>query len=178
MGGRQGQNSFSAVQDPNKKLIINNGNIIVNATGDGLDSNGSIQINGGTILVAGPTSSGNGALDYDSECAVNGGNIVVYGSTGMWQNPSNSSTQYSLTFQVSGKSGDEVILKDNSGNAIYSFETIKSYGAVTISTGDIQKGETYTLYVNGTSFDSLTANNIVNSSISGNGGMQPNRGMR
>ena len=178
MGGRPGQNSFSTVQDSNKKLVINNGNITVNATGDGLDSNGSIQINGGTILVAGPTSGGNGPLDYDSECAVTGGNIIIYGSTGMWQNPSNTSTQYSLTFQTSGKSGDKVVLKDSSGNEIASFESVKSYGAVVFSNANIQKGGTYTLYVNGSSVGSLTANSVVTSTsgTGGNGGMQFNGG--
>lgn len=104
MGGRPGQNGFSSTSDSNRKLVINGGNIKVNANGDGLDSNGSIYITGGTILVAGPTSSGNGALDYDNECVVTGGDLIVYGSTGMWQNPSDNSTQYSLTFQVSGNS--------------------------------------------------------------------------
>lgn len=180
MGGRPGQNSFSAVQDSNRKLVINNGNITVNATGDGLDSNGSIQINGGTIVVAGPTSGGNGALDYESECSVNGGNIIIYGSTGMWQNPSNSSTQYCLTFQTSGKSGDKVILKDSSGKEISSFEAVKSYGAITISNENIQKGKTYTLYVNGNSVGSLTASTVVSSSsgTGGNGSMQLDKGRR
>ena len=187
IGGRPGQNSFSTVEDSNKKLFINNGNVTVNATGDGLDSYGSIQINGGAIIVAGPTSGGNGALDYETECAVNGGNVVIYGSIGMWQNPSNTSTQYCFTFQISGKSGDEVVVKDSAGNQIDSFETVKTYGAITISNTKIQKGDTYTLYVNGSSSGSLTANSIVTSSsgIGGNGGMQfngagmqPDRGRR
>lgn len=178
MSGRPGQNSFSTVEDSNRKLVINNGEITVNATGDGLDSNGVIQINGGTVVVAGPTSSGNGPLDYDTECAVNGGNVIIYGSTGMWQNPSNISTQYCLTFQTSGKAGDEIVLKDSSGREIAYFETVKSYGAVTISNANIQKGETYTLYVNGSSIESLTANSIVTSTsgTGGNGGMQFNNG--
>lgn len=39
MGGRPGENNFSSVQDSNRKLVINNGNLTVNATGDGLYSN-------------------------------------------------------------------------------------------------------------------------------------------
>ena len=33
-----------------QKLIINDGNVYVRANGDGLDANGSIYINGGTLL--------------------------------------------------------------------------------------------------------------------------------
>lgn len=177
MDGRIGQNNFSSVDNGNRKLVINNGNISVNATGDGLDSNGSMYINGGTIYVAGPTSGGNGALDYDSECVVTGGNIIIYGSNGMWQNPSNTSTQYALTFQTNGSAGDEIVLKDSSGNEITSFKTEKSYGMITISNANIEKGKTYSLYVNGTNVASLEASSIVtsNTSSSGNNMQQKNK---
>lgn len=174
---RIGKNSFSSVNESNRKIVINDGYISVNATGDGLDANGSIYINGGSIFVAGPTSSGNGALDYDSECVITGGDIAVYGSTGMWQNPTSNSTQYCLTFQVSGNSEDNIVLKDSSGNEIKSFKTQKSYGAILISNSNIKKGETYTIYVNDSSVGSITANNIVNSNTSSKGNnMRPNNG--
>lgn len=178
MGRRPGQNNFSNVENSNQKLVINNGEIKVNASGDGLDANGSIYINGGNILVEGPTSGGNGALDYDSECVVTGGNLIVYGSTGMWQSPSNTSTQYTLTFQTSGSSNDEIIIKDENQNEIASFKTSKSYGTIAISNENIEKGKTYTLYVNGTSKANLTANNIVTSNSSIGGGMNPMGGMQ
>lgn len=133
MTDRPGQNSFSSVGDSNRKLVINNGDITVNAVGDGLDANGSIYINGGSVMVAGPTSSGNGPLDYDTECVVNGGSFVVYGSTGMWQSPTSNSTQYCLVFRTTGSSGDTITLKDSSENEITSFKTVKSYGAIAIS---------------------------------------------
>ena len=41
--------------------------------GDGLDSNGSITMSGGTVLVDGPTSSGDGALDCDYTANITGG---------------------------------------------------------------------------------------------------------
>lgn len=181
MNGRQGQNNFSSISDTDRKLVINGGNITVNASGDGLDSNGSIYIAGGTICVEGPTNSGNGALDYNTECVITGGDIVIYGASGMSQNPSTNSTQYCLTFQTSGNSGDDVVLKDSSGNEISSFKTVKAYGMITISNARIEKGKTYSLYVNGTSVGSLEASSVVtsNSSSAGNkmdGGMQPSKG--
>jgi len=178
MGGRPGQNTFSSTNSSNTKLVINGGTIYVDATGDGLDANGSIYINGGYITVAGPTSNGNGPLDYDSECVVTGGNLVVYGSTGMWQSPSNNSTQYSLSFSKSGSSGDEIVVKDSSGNEIASFTAEKTYQAICVSNDKIKQGETYTLYVNGETASSLTASSIVSSNVSGSmgGGMQGGNG--
>lgn len=169
MGGRIGQNSFTSVKDTNRKLVINNGNITVNADGDGLDSNGSIYLNGGNVLVKGTTSNGNGALDYDTEFVVTGGSLIAYGSTGMWQNPSTNSTQYSLTFSISGKQGDEIILKDSFGNNIANTILEKTSSGIVISNSNIINGETYSLYLNGTNVGSLTANNIINSNLSSNG---------
>lgn len=89
-----------------------------------------------------------------------------------------------LTFQTTGISGDEIVLKDSSGKEITSLKTEKSYGAITISNSNIEKGETYTLYVNSSSVGSLEASSIVTSNSSSNGmrggkGMQPKeRGFR
>ncbi len=172
IGGRMGQNNFSQIGNSNQKLVINGGTVKVNSTGDGLDANGAIYISGGNVFVEGPTSSGNGALDYDSECVVTGGKIIIYGAVGMWQNPSNTSTQYVLTFQNTGNAGDKVVLKDSNGNEISSFTTSKSYGALSISSSKIQKGETYTLYVNESNKASLTANSIITSNgVSSQNGM-------
>jgi len=174
INGRQGQNGFSNIADSSKKLVINGGKVEVNADGDGLDANGSIYISGGTVEVAGANNGGNGPLDYDGECAVTGGELIIYGATGMWQNPSNTSTQYSLSFQLSGNNGDEIVLKDSSGTEIATFETQKAYGAITISSEKIKKGETYTLYQNGSKGATLTADSIVSTSgnLGGSGTMQ------
>lgn len=61
--------------------------------GDGLDSNGSIEMNDGTIIVNGPTDSMNGTLDYDSTFNINGGTLIGVGSSGMAMSPSSTSTQ-------------------------------------------------------------------------------------
>lgn len=177
MDGRMGQNNFSNVDVSNKKLIINDGNIEVSAIGDGLDSNGGIYINGGNIIVKGPTSGGNGSLDYTTECVVTSGDIIIYGSTGMWQNISNNSEIYSLTFYTSGSSGDNVELKDENGNIIKTFVSEKSFGAVSFTNNEIQKGKTYKLYINDKEITSITAENIVTSnSTLGNGFNNMDRG--
>lgn len=96
----------------------------------------------------------------------------------MVQNPSSNSTQYSLCFQNSGNSGDEVVLKDSSGNTVSSFKTEKSYSMIIISNANIEKGKTYSLYVNGANIGSLEASNAVtsNSLAGGSGnGMKQNK---
>lgn len=172
MNGRPGQNNFSNIQNSNRKLVINNGNIKVDSKGDGLDSNGSIYINGGYIIVEGPENGGNGALDYDGECIVKGGTLIAYGATGMWQNPSNNATIYTVAFSNTGKSGDTLILKDSSNQEILNITSNKSYGGILFTSEQIKQGESYTLYVNGTSVQTLTVSDIITSNImSSHGGM-------
>lgn len=45
-------------------IQISGGVITINSLGDGLDANDSIIMTGGTVLVSGPTGSGDGAIDY------------------------------------------------------------------------------------------------------------------
>ena len=71
VGGGFGPDSFSA--DSEAKITITGGEIHVNASGDGLDSNGDIEISGGTVYVYGPTSNGNGSLDYENNAVITGG---------------------------------------------------------------------------------------------------------
>ena len=169
---RAGANSFTS--SSNGKLIITGGEIFVDSTGDGLDSNGSIEMSGGNVVVSGPTQNGNGPLDYDASFNITGGSLIIYGSNGMWQSTSNTSTQYSVVFAVSGKSGDKLELKDSSGNTVLSTTTNKTYAQILFSSNSIKKGETYTLYVNGTQNASLTANSVVtsNGTTGMGGGMQ------
>ena len=59
-------------------VVINGGNIkIVMGQGDtdGIDSNGDIEINGGTVDV-----TGNSSFDYDGTGTINGGTVIVNGS--------------------------------------------------------------------------------------------------
>ena len=178
MGQMGGDNSGGIVGDSDRQLIINGGTIYVNSQGDGLDSNGSIVMNGGKVTVAGTESNGNAALDYDRIFNVNGGTLIAYGATGMWQTPSTSSNQYSICFGVSGNKRDIIVLKDSNGNEIVNFTTENSYGAVTISNEGLKKGETYRLYVNGEEKDSKELTSIVTSNLSNSGGMQGQGGMR
>lgn len=173
MGGRPGHNNFSNLSDSNRKLVINGGNITVNASGDGLDSNGSMYIYGGTILVKGPTSNGDAPLDFDGEMVIDGGNLIAYGSSGMFELPSSSSKQNILVFNTSGNSGDEITLKDSSGIEVSSFKSEKNYQIVVISNSNIKSGEQYSLYVNGSQKESLQ----INSSITSNGGSINRGGM-
>lgn len=149
MGGRPGENSFNS----NSKASVNisGGYVLVNADGDGIDSNGSVGISGGVVLVSGPTNSGNGAFDYDSTAEITGGTAILCGSSGMAQGFSGSSSQpsflYNLDNAVSARTA--VAVTDSAGNVIASFLPSKQYNSIVISAPTLKVGETYTLSVGG-----------------------------
>jgi hypothetical protein len=151
VNGRTEQNSFSSSGD--RKLTINGGYIVVNSEGDSLDSNGSMYMNGGTVVVSGPTANNNGALDYDGEFVVKGGFLIAAGSSGMAQAPSDSSTQYSLamSFSSTQEAGKFIALKDSSGKTITAFAPKKQYQTVVITSPELKKDGEYTIYSGGSS---------------------------
>ena len=68
-------------------IEITGGNYSVNADGDGLDSNGTITMTDGTMLVYGAPNGANSALDYETSCSWEGGTLLAVGTAGMAQTP-------------------------------------------------------------------------------------------
>ncbi|RRJ62668.1 carbohydrate-binding domain-containing protein [Paenibacillus oralis] len=149
-GGPQGQDQTS--DTGTLMFAITGGSLTVDAAGDGLDSNGSIEMSGGTVIVNGPTSDGNGTLDYDGSFTISGGILVGAGSAGMAQAPSDASSQYSvaMNFTATQAAGTLVHLEDSAGNSILTFAPAKDYRNVVISSPDLKAGS-YTLYSGGSS---------------------------
>ncbi|MCH5211858.1 MAG: carbohydrate-binding domain-containing protein [Oscillospiraceae bacterium] len=131
-------------------IEINDGTIYINASGDGIDSNGSIIINGGIITVDGPTSGGDSAIDHDGLFQINGGTVIAAGSSGMIENPSDSSAQNVISAYVSAVGGSEITIRDSSGTEICSRIAKKNAGHIIYSSDKIKTGETYTVCVDGT----------------------------
>lgn len=148
MGGRPGQGGFSASSG---SIIISGGYTLVNASGDGIDSNGTIEVSGGVTLVSGPTNSGNGAFDYDGTATVTGGVLIALGSSGMAQGFSSAENQGAIYVAFTAQSGNtSFALCDSAGKVVASFTPAKAYQSVAITAPGIQSGESYTIVVGGT----------------------------
>lgn len=170
MGGRMGQNSFTENSDVYIK--ITGGKITVNASGDGLDSNSNLIIEGGEIYVNGPTSDGDGALDYDGTATISGGTLIAVGSSGMAQGFSDSSTQCSILYNLSSShsAGEKITLADSSGNEILSYTATKQFSSVVISSSKITKSGKYKLTVGSESYDIEMSSTVYSNGSSGFGG--------
>ncbi len=131
-------------------IVINGGLLQVTASGDGLDANGSITLNGGTVLINGPTAGADTAIDFNTFCEINGGILAAAGSAGMAQDLSDTSSQPSLTvwFDAAQPAGTAVNLTDGEGNLILSFAPSREFGMIQLSSPDLSLGESYTLSLN------------------------------
>lgn len=139
-------------------MSIDGGYIVVDAEGDGLDANGSINMSGGVVIVNGPTQSGNGALDYDIAFQITGGELVAVGNSSMLQAPDTTSTQYSLAvgFDSAVEAGTPVNIQNSAGKTVLTFVPAKTYQAIVFSSPELVGGETYTIYQGGSAVGTIT----------------------
>lgn len=133
------------------QLNISGGYIVVDASGDGLDANGNITMTGGTVIVNGPTSGGDGAIDYDGTFDISGGTLIAAGSSQMAQSVSDTSTQYTINYRFTStqKAGTIFRLVDENGNNIVTFAPTKEYQSVVVSSPNLTTGN-YKVYSGGT----------------------------
>lgn len=152
LGGNAG--GFDMDADESCSLTISGGNIHINAGGDGIDSNGTFTMTGGTVFVEGPESNGDSALDYGISATITGGSFLAIGYSGMSQNFGTDSTQYSYMTTLESTVEEvpsTITLTDSEGNTILTQDTSKTYNCVIISCPELKEGSTYTLTTASTS---------------------------
>ncbi len=132
-------------------LNINGGYIYLNANGDGIDANGAITMTGGYLIINGPTSSDNGALDFTS-FQITGGFMLAVGSSGMAQAPASSSVQksVSLRFGSTVQAGTLFNIQASDGTVLFSFVPAKAIQSIVFSSPALTAG-TYSVYLGGSS---------------------------
>lgn len=150
-------------------VSVSGGEITMNANGDGLDSNGTVAQSGGTIIIYGPTNSGNGAIDYQRSYALSGGTLIALGSQGMAQAPS-ALSQPCLSINSNVKAGSVIEVRDSSGKAILSTTTPKACQSLIFSSKDIVSGSEYSIYADDTLLSTVTATDgVTGGGANGNG---------
>lgn len=135
--------------DEESLIQINGGTITINAGGDGLDSNGVLEVTGGTVYVSGAANNGDGALDYGISASITGGTVIAAGFSGMAEGFGSDSTQLSYLYNTSQtmSAGTEIIVKDSSGAVILSWAPDKEFNSVVVSSPEFTLDETYTIVI-------------------------------
>lgn len=173
----------------NDVIRITGGDVrIVNPSGqdaDGLDSNGSIYIEGGKVFISVSDGGGNCALDYGSEnggeCVVKGGIVVACGGSAMAEGFDSASPQGFMMYSTAAQAGTEISLEDADGRELLREEIPCSFSSVVLSTPELGIGDVCKIKV-GEEEEQITIDNVQASGFApvgmfpGGKGNEENRG--
>jgi len=140
---------------------INGGEIHIlsglGSEGDGIDSNGWLVINGGTVVACVNPASDSG-LDSDCGSYINGGTVVALGSTMDWADNDSKAVTINLQFSSYEYANESIVVTDPDGNNVFEFDPAadkvladnsRRYMGAIISCPEFTVGESYYIYVGG-----------------------------
>lgn len=140
-------------QNDGSFVYIKGGTLVLDALqGDPLDSNGSLSMSDGTIIVHGPQRTPEVPIDYNGTFVVTKGMLVASGpGTTMFQVPSTTSTINSLklTFKTSNAAGTLFNIQDENGQSLVTFKPSRAYLVMAFTSDKLQKDKTYKIYTGG-----------------------------
>ena len=161
-GGRDGQfggrpgGPFGGGGNSSGSIVINGGNVNITASGDSLDANGTLTINGGETITTGPIQGDTSVLDFDVSGIVTGGTFIGTGAMGMGHGFTQCD-QGLVSLRTSGyTAGTLITVKDSDGNVIISHTPEMDFQLIIITCPKMIKGQTYTLTI-GNASQSITA---------------------
>ncbi|WP_297082174.1 carbohydrate-binding domain-containing protein [uncultured Demequina sp.] len=150
------------------RLEISGGTWVLDAEGDGVDSNGNVEMTGGTVVVAGPTQSMNGALDYNGSFVLDGGVLIATGSAGMAQAPSGGDQAViGVSFGQTVSAGETVTVLDSNGDLVASYTSTKDSQTLVLSTPDLVSGDSYEVVFGGTVSGTDVGGLVTDGTLSG-----------
>lgn len=163
----------------NSYINIAGGEILLDADGDGADSNGSLTVSGGALTVLGPLSGGDAPIDWQISGEISGGTVIAVGSSSMAMN-FNSASQGSVFLALDGyvEAGKTVTLTDADGNPLMEKAMDKSFNCILISTPDMTENGSYTVTVDGTEYPVTLEGYTYSNKSGGFGGFGGGRGQR
>lgn len=145
-GASGGQPGAGMEQSTGEQIVMSGGTVKVNAAGDGIDSNGDLRINGGTVLVFGPSDGANGTFDYAGSFSIDGGTVIGLGSAGMPADPTGGTQSFISAHLDSSVTGGAVTIEDSSGTVIAAIEAGDTpFALVQYSSDKISVGQSYTV---------------------------------
>lgn len=145
--------------------------------GDGLDSNGSIYIEGGRVFISVSDSGGNCALDYGhengGECIVSGGTVIACGGNMMAEGFDAASPQGFLMYSTSAAAGTAISLADSAGRELLSWEIPCGFSSAVLSAPGLRVGDVCTLTIGGAreqvTIDNVSSSGFVTAGMFGGG---------
>ena len=147
-------------------ITISGGTLRINAGGDAIDSNGDLNIEGGAVYLEGPTSGGDGILDFAGNGSMTGGILAGTGSAGMMQLFEGDENQAMIVvyFEEWQSAGTTVTVADSAGNVLEEVTPEKEFEAFICSSPELEDGAMYVI-TTGDGADAVTQEVTVDGSL-------------
>ena len=118
---------------------------MIDADGDGIDSNGYVSMTGGTVVINGPNSGRDSAMDHNGTFDMSGGTLIGTNTDGQMSEGIDAGTQASLyvTTQTEVAAGTMIHIETSDGDDVVTFEASKSFSVIVFSSPDLVAGDTY-----------------------------------
>ena len=162
-----GNDGINTNEDGVSVTTINGGTLNIQVTGetgegDGVDSNGWIVINGGTVISSACSDSADSGLDSDKGIYINGGTVIASGN--MYDAVDGGDQTYTVfRFAQKQSGGRTYTLKDAAGETVLEMTPENAFQYLVVSAPGLAEGE-YTLWCGDTQLGGSTG------SVGGPGG--------
>ena len=144
-----GNDGINTNEDGISVTEVNGANLKICVTGetgegDGIDSNGWLVINKGTVIAEACSKSADSGIDSDNGIYINGGTVIATGS--MLDRIEDGGQTYSVfSFTEKQSKNAPIFLKDKDGNIVFSHTPNNDFSNIIFSSPDLKEG-TYTLW--------------------------------
>lgn len=144
-----GNDGINTNEDGVSVTTVNGGTVNITVTGetgegDGIDSNGWLVINGGTVIASACARSADAGIDSDMGIHINGGTVIAGGH--MLDRIEDGSQSYAVfSFVQEHPGGETLYLKDETG-AVHAEVCLPNDCSIVVYSSDDWKAGSYTLW--------------------------------
>lgn len=146
--------ALNASRDGDAYVTIRDGNespylVLQTSSGDAIDSNGDINLEGGVVVAVSSLGSEDG-FDCDGKLNISGGIAVgISGSNHVYASEvSTRQNTFVMSSNYGGKPGTSMAVMNSAGTPVFAFEiphVITKYGVMTITSPNMISGDTYSI---------------------------------
>jgi hypothetical protein len=140
--------------------------------GDGIDSNGWLVINGGTVVAQACAASGDAGIDSDRGIYINGGKVVASGNM-LDQIAGGNQTYAVFSFADRQKGGETYTLKNSAGKIVGEYAPANAFTYLIVAGSEI-KAKDYTFWQGTTQLSGSKTQNIGGGMPQGQRPQMPN----
>lgn len=168
-----GNDGINTNEDGVSVTTVNGGNLNIlvdgkTGEGDGIDSNGWLVINGGSVTAQACAFSGDAGIDSDMGIHINGGKVFATGN--MLDRISESNGNYAVFSFAQSQKGGTFSLKNSQNSVVAENEITNSFTYLIISDEALAAGD-YTLWKGDVQLQGASSENMGGGM--GHGGMKP-----